>query len=84
MQYDFGVFRPGAGGITSGVSGIIVDPNDTDVEIYIFAETDAKSINALIKDLEITLGSNTRMKSRHFESKSIHSGASKKRISGRI
>jgi len=27
--YDFGVFRPGAGGITSGVSGIIVDPNDT-------------------------------------------------------
>jgi hypothetical protein len=26
--YDFGVFRPGAGGITSGVSGIIVDPND--------------------------------------------------------
>ena len=37
-----------------------------------------------VKDLEITLGSNTRMKSRHFESKSIHSGASKKRISGRI
>ena len=26
--YDFGVFRPGAGGITSGASGIIVDPND--------------------------------------------------------
>jgi DNA-binding transcriptional ArsR family regulator len=30
-------------------------PNDTDVDIYIFAETDAKSVNALIKDLEITL-----------------------------
>ena len=28
-SYNFGVFRPGAGGITSGVSGIIVDPNDT-------------------------------------------------------
>ena len=27
-SYNFGVFRPGAGGITSGVSGIIVDPND--------------------------------------------------------
>ena len=27
--YNFGKFRPGAGGITSGVSGIIVDPNDT-------------------------------------------------------
>ena len=27
--YNFGEFRPGAGGITSGVSGIIVDPNDT-------------------------------------------------------
>lgn len=27
--YDFGVFRPDAGGITSGSSGIIVDPNDT-------------------------------------------------------
>ena len=28
-SYNFGVFRPSAGGITSGVSGIIVDPNDT-------------------------------------------------------
>ncbi len=37
-----------------------------------------------VKDLEITLGSKTKMKSRHFESRSIHSGASKKRISGRI
>lgn len=37
-----------------------------------------------VKDLEVTLGSKTRMKSRHFESRSIHSGASKKRISGRI
>ena len=27
-SYNFGVFRPGAGGITSGISGIIVDPND--------------------------------------------------------
>ena len=37
-----------------------------------------------VKDLEITLGSKTKMKSRHFESRSLHSGASKKRISGRI
>ena len=37
-----------------------------------------------VKDLEITLGSKSKMKSRHFESKSLHSGASKKRISGRI
>ena len=28
-SYNFGVFRPSTGGITSGVSGIIVDPNDT-------------------------------------------------------
>ena len=28
-SYNFGIFRPGAGGITSGVSGIIVDPNDS-------------------------------------------------------
>ena len=27
-SYNFGVFRPSTGGITSGVSGIIVDPND--------------------------------------------------------
>jgi len=30
-------------------------PQDNDVDIYIFAETDIKSVNALIKDLEITL-----------------------------
>ena len=28
-SYNFGVFRPSTGGITSGASGIIVDPNDT-------------------------------------------------------
>jgi len=30
-------------------------PNKNDVDLYIFAETDVKSINELIKDLEITL-----------------------------
>ena len=28
-SYDYGVFRPTSGGITSGVSGIIIDPTDT-------------------------------------------------------
>jgi len=28
-SYNFGVFRPDTGGITSGNSGIIIDPNDT-------------------------------------------------------
>jgi hypothetical protein len=29
-SYDYGIFRPTSGGITSGVSGIIIDPNDTE------------------------------------------------------
>ena len=28
-SYNFGVFRPNTGGITSGASGIIIDPNDS-------------------------------------------------------
>ena len=37
-----------------------------------------------VKDLDVVLGGSTKLKSRHFESKSTRSGASKKRISGRI